>query len=416
MTSEAILFGLGLTFALAVGSQVLATRLGLPAIIVLLPAGFCAGALTDDINPENLLGPLFQPLVSLAVAVILFDAGLGLRRRRLPPDARRAVRLLIVLGVPITWAFAAFFAALLLDMSAQSAVMLGAILVVSGPTVVGPLLGFVRPRERLRLTLMWEGTLIDPVGGVLGAVVFDAIVASGQGGVGHQVGQFVASLGVGLAGGVAGTALLWLMLRTFDLGEVLGAEAAIATVIAVAAGCDIVRDDTGLIAAVVMGMALANLPGFDIPERRPFFETLVQLMLGLLFVSISATVTPRSVGGVILPALGLVAVLVLVTRPLVALVSTVGTDLSVRERGFIGWMAPRGIVAASTASAFSATLVSMGVGGASDIVPTTFIVIVTTVTLYGMTAVPVARRLGVGADPTGGTGAEDGGRGAPQGA
>jgi hypothetical protein len=134
---------------------------------------------------------------------------------------------------------------------------------------------------------------------------------------------------------------------------------------------------------------------FDIPARRPFFETLVQLIIGILFISISATVTPESVGDVLLPTLGLIAVLVLVARPLVAWVATLRTDLSTGERAFIGWMAPRGIVAAATASTFAATLVSDGVGGASDILPATFLVIVGTVTLYGLTAVPVARRLGV---------------------
>jgi hypothetical protein len=144
-----------------------------------------------------------------------------------------------------------------------------------------------------------------------------------------------------------------------------------------------------------MGLAVANLPSMDVPARRPFFETLVSLILGLLFISISATVTPHSLRHVWLPALGLAAFLVLVVRPLVAGVSTLGTDLTRGERGFIGWMAPRGIVAAATASTFSAGLVSKGIGGASKILPATFVVIVATVTLYGLTASPVARRLAV---------------------
>jgi hypothetical protein len=163
----------------------------------------------------------------------------------------------------------------------------------------------------------------------------------------------------------------------------------------VAALCDVLRDDTGLIAAVVMGLAVANLPGMSAPARRPFFETLVSLILGLLFISISATVTPHSLRHVWLPALGLAAFLVVVVRPLVAAVSTLGTDLTRGERGFVGWMAPRGIVAAATASTFSAGLVDKGIGGATKILPASFVVIVATVTLYGLTASPVARRLGV---------------------
>jgi NhaP-type Na+/H+ or K+/H+ antiporter len=395
MTADQVFIGLGLTLALAVGSQVLASRLRIPALIVLLPVGFVAGALTDDINPNRLLGPLFQPLVSLAVAVILFDSGVELTLPKLAQDARRVVRRLILIGVPFTLVLAALLAVPLLGMSKRSAVMLGAILVVSGPTVVGPLLNFVRPTERVQRVLAWEGSLIDPVGGILGALVFHAVIASGPHPVGYELGQFLASLAVGVAGGVVGTGLLWLLLRKLQLADVLGTLATVASVVAVAAACDILRDDTGLIAAILMGLAMSNLPAFDVAGRRPFFETVIQLIIGVLFISIAATVTPASLRGLVLPTLGLVAGLVLVARPLVALLATSRTDLSSGERAFIGWMAPRGIVAASTASAFSTTLVAHGVGGANKILPVTFLVIVATVTLYGLSAAPVARLLGV---------------------
>src|SRR5580658_883815 len=395
LTTNQILTGVGLILALAAGSQVLASRLRIPAIIVLLPAGFIAGALTTDVNPQQLLGPAFEPLVSLSVAVILYDAGLSLDMRKLKGHTRKVVIRLIVLGVLITTALAASVAAPLLGMSRGAALMLGIILVVSGPTVVGPLLSFVRPTERVQQVLIWEGSLIDPVGGILGALVFHGVVASTRKGPGSQLGQFAASVGVGVAGGVIGTALLWLLLRKLRLGELLGTTAQLAAVIAVAAACDVVREDTGLLAAIFMGLALANRRGFDIPARRPFFETLVQLIIGVLFISISATVTPHSLRHLLLPTLALVAVLVLVARPIAAFAATAGTDLRKGERAFIGWMAPRGIVAAATASTFAAGLVAKGVGGAARILPVTFVVIVATVTLYGLTAGPAARRLGV---------------------
>ncbi|MGW1705770.1 cation:proton antiporter [Streptomyces sp. NPDC002206] len=395
MTTDQVLMGVGLTLVLAVGSQILAGRLRIPALIVLLPVGFAAGALVDELDPHRLLGPAFPPLVSLAVAVILYDAGLGLDLRKLKGHTRRVVIRLIWIGVLITWVLGTLLAMPLLGMDRRAAVMLGAILVVSGPTVVGPLLGFVRPKERPQHILVWEGSLIDPVGGILGALVFHLVEASTGRHVGSGALNFLGSVGVGVAGGITGTALLWVLFRRLRPGEILGTTAQLAAVIAVAACCDVVREDSGLIAAVMMGLAVANLPGFDVPARRPFFETLVSLILGLLFISISATVTPQSLRHVLLPALGLTAVLVLVVRPLVAFVSTLGTDLTRGERGFIGWMAPRGIVAAATASTFSATLVAKGIGGASRILPTSFVVIVATVTLYGLTASAVARRLGV---------------------
>ncbi|MFD4922323.1 cation:proton antiporter [Streptomyces goshikiensis] len=395
MTSSQILLGAGLIMALAVGSQLVASLLRIPAILLLLPAGFIAGTLTDDVNPEKLLGPSFSPLVSLAVAVILYDAGLGLDLRHLKGHTRTVVVRLVWLGALVTWVSAALLAVPIIGMSLSAAVMLGAILVVRGPTVVGPLLNFVRPTERLQRVLVWEGSLIDPLGGILGAFVFHGVLASGQHGLASQFAMFWGSAAIGLAGGAVGAVLLWLLLRHLTLDEVLGTTVQLAAVVSVAAACDAFRDDTGLIAAVVMGVALANLPGLDMPARRPFFEALVSLIIGLLFISISATVTPQSLHHVALPTLGLVAALVLVVRPLVAALSTARTDVPHRERWFIGWMAPRGIVAAATASTFSVSLVQAGIGGAQKILPATFMVIVATVLVYGLTATPMAGRLGV---------------------
>ncbi|MFE1230374.1 cation:proton antiporter [Streptomyces sp. NPDC058745] len=397
MTDDEILLGLALTVVLATGSQILASKLRVPALIILLPVGFAAGAVTDIVHPDKLLGPDFSNLVSLSVAVILYDAGLGLDLRKLAHHTRGIVGRLLVYGVLLTFLVTGTVAPAMFGMPLRVAAMLGMILVVSGPTVVGPILDFVRPSDKVRRILIWEGTLTDPIGAILGALTFHAVASSHQVdiGRGYQLGQFAISLAFGLAGGVVGTALLWFTLRTLRLGETLGTLAQLAIVIGVSAGCDVLRDDTGLIAAIVAGLAVANIRGFDMPARRPFFETLVQLIIGLLFISISSTVTPASLVPVLLPALGLIAILVLVVRPLVAFGAAARTDLTRGERAFVGWMDPRGIVAAATASAFSAGLVERGVAGAAKILPATFLVIVGTVLLYSLTAAPMARRLGV---------------------
>jgi NhaP-type Na+/H+ or K+/H+ antiporter len=339
-----------------------------------------------------LLGPAFQPLVSLSVAVILYNAGLGLNLKAALTSGGHVTRRLILLGVPITWAFAGVFAGLLLGLSTGAAVMVGVILVVSGPTVVDPLMRFVQPMETVRRILSWEGSLIDPIGGVLGAVVFSAVVKH------HAlsaVGGFFLTLGVGLVGAAIAVAVLWLCLVKLDVGRALSTTSQLACIVGVAAVCDVVRDESGLIAAILAGLAVSNMPLFAKRERDSFFPTLVELLIGLLFVSISATVTPESLRHVVLPTVGLVAILVLVTRPLVAFIATLGSDLSRAQRAFIGWMAPRGIVAAATASTFASALVAAHVGGASKILPATFLVIVTTVAIYGLSAVPVAKVLGV---------------------
>ncbi|MFG3346060.1 cation:proton antiporter [Streptomyces sp. NPDC048018] len=397
MTDDEILIGLALTVVLATGSQILANKIRVPALIILLPVGFTAGATTDLIHPDHLLGPDFSALVSLAVAVILYDAGLGLDLRKLAHHTRGIVGRLLVYGVLLTFLVVGAVAPAMFSMPLHVAAMLGMILVVSGPTVVGPILDYVRPSDKVRRILIWEGTLTDPIGAILGALTFHAVASTHKIdiGRGYQLGQFLLSLSVGLAGGVVGTVALWFALRTLRLGETLGTLAQLAVVISVSAGCDVVRDDTGLIAAIVTGLAAANVRGFDMPSRRPFFETLIQLIIGLLFISISATVTPASLVPVLLPSLGLIAILVLVVRPLVAFGAAAHTDLTRGERAFVGWMDPRGIVAAATASTFSASLVQRGVAGAAKILPVTFLVIVGTVLLYALTAAPAARRLGV---------------------
>jgi NhaP-type Na+/H+ or K+/H+ antiporter len=389
LSTNQVLVGFGLIVVLAVGSQVLGNQLRVPALIILLPAGFIAGAITDDVNPHKLLGPGFQPLVSLSVAVILYNAGLGLAFSK---SKDTVVRRLILLGVPITWAFAGVFAGLLLGLSRGAAVMVGVILVVSGPTVVDPLMRFVQPMDHLRRILSWEGSLVDPVGGVLGAVVFAAVV---QHHALSAVGGFFLTLAVGLGGAAIAVAALWLCLIKLHVGRTLSTTAQLACIVGVAAACDVIRDESGLIAAILAGLAVSNMPLFAKRERDTFFATLVQLLIGLLFVTISATVTPASLRHVVLPTLGLVAILVLVTRPLVAFISTSGSDLNRAQRAFIGWMAPRGIVAAATASTFASALVAAHVGGASKILPVTFLVIVLTVSIYGLSAVPMAKKLGV---------------------
>ena len=380
---------------LAVACQIGAVRLRVPAIVLLLPVGFVGGHFVPSLDGAETLGAAFSPMVSLAVAVILFDAGLDLELRQLEGHSQRVVRRLLGLGIPLTWAGATVLALSLLDVSGAAALMLGAIVIVSGPTVVAPLLDTARPGRRVTKILGWEGATIDPFGAIIGALVFQALVNDVHVGAGQAVSAFLRSIGVGLVGGAIGTIVLWLVLSRLRLVGELATEAILAVVIGTAALCDAFRDDTGLIAAIVIGAAFANVPGLELPADRRFFRTVVGLVIGVLFISISATVTVESVRSVVWPTLALVAGLVLLVRPLVAVLATVGTSLSWRERAFVGWMHPRGIVAASTAAGFGAPLAASGIEGADDLVPVTFVVIMATVTIYGLTAGSVSRRLGL---------------------
>jgi NhaP-type Na+/H+ or K+/H+ antiporter len=395
LTSSQIFVGLALTVGLAVACQVVASMLNLQAIILLLPVGFAAGALTHTVDPYRLFGATFPPLVSLAVAIILFDGGLDLTSTDLKGDSRRVVHLLRGLGIPITWAGATFFAWLLLGLSQQTAIMLGAILIVSGPTVVTPILKSARPGRKLTRILNHESTMVDPIGAIIAVVVFQGLKASGGRGIFDDALGLVGRLALGVVGGLIGIGVLWVLLKRLGLKGNLATVAIIGTVITVAGLCDALQGDTGLVAAITMGIVIANLKGVIVPEDRPFLKTIVQLTIGVLFISISATVTPASLHGVLWPTLGLVACLVLVIRPLVAALSTIGTELTRNQRIFIGAMDPRGIVAASTAANFSAPLVALGLVGANKLLPATFLVIVGTVAIYGLSATPLAKALGL---------------------
>src|SRR5580692_9821321 len=389
------MLGVGLIFVLAVGSQVLASRLRVPPVAVLLPAGFIAGMLTSDMNLHRLLGSAYLPLISLAVAVLLYYSGLNVDLHYLDGPTRRSVFWLVGIGGPVTAAVAGLVAASVLGISAGAAAMLGAVLVLSGPAVLGPLLAIVRPAERLGRVLTWESNLVIPAGAFLAVVEFAIVLAGGAGSVADQIGRLAVSLGIGVAGGIVGTVLLWLTLQKLALEQPLGTSTQLAVVIAVAGVCDVLRPGTGIIAAIIMGLVLANRPGFDVPARLPFLEMPIQLTIDVLLVAVAATVTPHELWPLVLPALALVAVLVLIVRPVVAMVATRHGGLTRRERLFAGCMAPRGVTAAALAAVVGVQLARAGVAGAGRILPVTLLAIMMTIIVYGIGAGPAALWLGV---------------------
>src|SRR4051794_4175383 len=265
LSSDEILTGLGLVIVLALGCELLAVRTRLPAILLLLPAGFIAGAATDDVRPDALFGATFQPLVSIGVGLILFEAGLRLHLHELRGSVRGVVGRLIPIGTVVTAIGVTVAAKLIVGMSWGAAAVLGAVLVVSGPTVVLPLLSFVRPSDRVRTVLKWEGVLIDPIGALLGVVVFHAVKAGAGGERPFHFGGMLGSLGVGLVAGAIGAAALWLLLRGIQrAAPAQGVAAAIMTVVGVVVAADLVKEDSGFVAATVMGMVLANRREIDV--------------------------------------------------------------------------------------------------------------------------------------------------------
>ena len=298
----------------AVGAQLLAAQLRIPAIVPLLIVGVVLGPyVVDFINPDQLLGDLLDPIVALAVGAILFDGSLSLHRKQLEHGVGGVVLRLTTLGLAITWGIAGTGAALILGLDHRIALILGAVLTLSGPTVVLPLLEFVRAKPRPDAVLRWEGILIDPIGAILGVLVFHAVV-SGKGS--FDVGEFVGTIGVGLAVGVVGAGLLSVLLSRRRFDAALEASATLALVLASVAIASELREDAGLVTAIVMGVMMAHRQ-HEIVERAPAFGgILVNLLLGTLFVILSARVDPQLVLDLGIEGLAFVALLILVARPL----------------------------------------------------------------------------------------------------
>jgi NhaP-type Na+/H+ or K+/H+ antiporter len=396
MSTNELLTGLGLVIVLALGCELGASRTRLPAIVLLLPSGFIAGAVTNDVHPSVLFGATFQPLVSLGVGLILFEAGLRLRLDEMQGRGRSVVIRLIVAGIVLTGIGVAVAVKLLFGLGWGSSIVIGSMLVISGPTVVVPLLEFVRPPDRVRTALKWEGVLIDPLGALLGVLAFTAVQANAAGGSGYHLGEMVLSIGVGLIVGVVGGGVLWLLLRgILRSGPKQSVAAALMTVAAAVVAADLIREDSGFVAATTMGVVLANQQQLDVSSVLEFQGTVVKLLIGILFVLISASVTPSSLTSLLGPGIALIAIMVLIIRPLVVMLATRGSALTPPERKLMAWLAPRGIVVAATASAFGPELAKAGVGGANKILPIAFLAILGTVAIYGLTVAPVARRLGL---------------------
>ncbi|HEX6689102.1 MAG TPA: cation:proton antiporter [Solirubrobacterales bacterium] len=415
LSESRTLLELGLVLVLASAAPLIAQVLRLPSILLLLALGFGAGA-SGAIDPNALLGEnLISATVSIAVGIILFEAGLGLNFSKLTGSVARVYRRLVSLGILVTWAVGTVAAYLLFDLSWEVALVLGAVLVVSGPTVVGPLLDFIRPSKTVNSVLKWEGTFADPLGATLGVVVFNAVIA-GHAKAGQEIFQFLLNIATGIGFGLIGAALVLAWAHWFKPNQSQAVTGTLMFVVAMVIGADLLRDDTGLITGLAIGAILTNRPppriepaGLAIQTAkltsawRERIATLSTFLIGILFIILSARVSPHQIGEVGWVSLAFIGVLVLLGRPLAVGVATLGSALPMRERAFIAWMAPRGIVAAATSSTFALGLTQAGVGGgAQNLIPITFIVIVATGLIYGLSGGPVARALGVASTGPGG--------------
>lgn len=381
---------------LGIACQWIAWRMQIPAILPLLLVGFLVGPVADWLHPRELLGELFFPAVSLSVAVILFEGALTLEFREIR-HVQRAVRRLVSVGALITWLGAGAAAHFLLNLSWSLALLFGALVVVTGPTVIGPLLRNVRPTAQVSSVLKWESILIDPIGALLAVVVFDVIVAEGPTGDFRLQAliTFLRIVIVGMVMGVVGGLVVREALRRHAVPDYLRDLFVLAVVLVAFALSDILQSESGLLSVTVMGILLANSRLKVLHELWHFKERISILLISGLFILLAANVDRDAWRLPSWQSVVLLGVVLFVLRPLSVFASTAGTPLSRNERLFLAWVAPRGIVAASVSSLFAVRLENLGFENAYMLAPLTFLVIVSTVLLHGSTAKWLACRLGV---------------------
>lgn len=390
LNPELSLAGIG---AVAMAAQWLAWKLRVPAILFLLLAGIAVGPMMGWLDPDDLFGPLLFPIVSLSVAVILFEGSLTLEFHQ-TRGLKRVVPRLVTSGLLITWAVAAVAAHAFLQFPWDLAILFGAITCVTGPTVIAPLLKTVKPVAPVAHALRWEGILIDPIGAILAVLSYDLMVAlRATQAWSHALWSLGATTMVGLCFGVAGGWLLGTLLRRGWVPDSLLNLSVLACVFTSFALSNAVQSESGLLAVTVMGIWLANRPGIPVRDILEFKETLSQILLSALFILLAARVSPSQLFNLGWPALAVLVCMLWVGRPLKVLFATWGSALSWRERALLAWIAPRGIVAAAVSALFALRLESLDVPQAEHLLPMTFLVIIGTVIWQSLTARPMARLL-----------------------
>ncbi len=400
----------GIVVILACGmlAQWLAWRLHLPSILFLLTLGFLVGPVTGFLDVNALFGDGLLSIISLAVAVILFEGGLNLRIKEMAGTGSVILRLLSI-GAFLTWIMTALAAVLFLNVNIQFGLLLGAILVVTGPTVVIPIINQVRPSPRIGAILRWEGIVIDPVGALLTVLVFEAIsITDTTGGAPIIIVGFIKTALIGTILGYATARLLIFLSERDALPHNLESPITLVLVLVSFVISNVMQHESGLLTVTIAGIVLANqdlklfgrwslVPGHHAELLRiiEFKENLQVLLVSSLFIILAGRLQLASLTRLDWGTVFFIAALLFIVRPVAVWICTLGSPLTWQEKIFLGWMAPRGIVAASVASVFALELIAHNTENARLLVPVVFAVIIVTVVVYGFTSRPLAQRLGL---------------------
>ncbi|QKK02349.1 MAG: sodium:proton antiporter [Pseudomonadota bacterium] len=381
--------------AAGLASQWLAWTIRLPAIVILIATGLMLGPVTGLMDFTMAPAELAE-LIGLGVAIILFEGGMDLRLGEFRRVGHGITRLTTI-GPPLAWLFGALAAHYVAGLNWPVAVVIGAILVVTGPTVIGPLLRQARLNKESASLLKWEGIVNDPVGVLLAVLSFQFFTLYGEDWSDVFLGLGKAIAVAAVLGGAGG----WLTGWFYRRGAVpahLKPPMLMVLVLAAFWASNQVQHEAGLLTVTVMGLVLGNMQLVEREPLRRFKENLTVVLVSVLFIVIPTQLEPGQLALIDARAVAFVLVVVLLVRPLTIVLATLGAPMRAADKLLLAWIAPRGIVAAATASIFGPALVEAGYPQAEILMPLVFLIILVTVILHGVTLGPLARRMKLAAD------------------
>ncbi|KXV32198.1 sodium:proton antiporter, partial [Gluconobacter japonicus] len=391
-----IFLGIALTFGAGMLAQWVAWRFRLPAIVLLFTIGLLFGPGLGILHPSETMGWVFRPLVSLLVAIVVFEGGMALDIRQLR-EAGEGVARLTMLALPINWALGSLAAHYVAHLEWGTSMLFGAIIVVTGPTVVLPLLRSAKLQPKVAAFLRWEAIVNDPLGAILAAVVLQLMLLHVDLHTGvfftHTLPDLLAAATESISAGILPAYLIRYLFTRDMMPEILKTPVLISMALVIFTACNLEMEGAGLVAVTIFGMALTNLHIPGVAELRRIKESMVVLVVSVLFILLTADLHREVLKHLSIPILMLTLVVLFVVRPVGIFFSTLGTSMPWKERLFVGWIAPRGIVAAAVAGAAGIRLKETGYQSADLIMPAVFAVIAVTMILHGFSLRPIARAL-----------------------
>ncbi len=392
MSEEHIAIAMVTVVGLGVAAQWIAWRFKMPAIILLAAFGVLFGPGLDILHPSEDFGEFLRPVVSLCVAIILFEGGLSLQLSELKVAAR-GVRRLVYVGAPLAWVFSSACARFIGGLDWAVSLVFGAIMVVTGPTVIMPMLRQAALNRRTASYLKWEGIVNDPLGALLAVLVFQFFIFRQSGSGWSEVAAGLAlAIGCGIVLGGLGGLAIGRAMRAGLVPEYLKSPVLLGLVLVVYTLSNVVQHEAGLLSVTIMGIVVGNmnLPGID--DLRRFKEYITIMLVSVVFVSLTADLDIASLGAIGWRGVALVLAILFIARPATILLATVASGMETRERLLLAWIAPRGIVAAATAGLMGPSLVDAGYD-AAVLLPLVFAIIFATVFSHGLTLNWLAAKL-----------------------